>query len=186
MGIHPSSTVYPRVCGGSRTSLTSTLARAGLSPRVRGIRWRWRWLGASARSIPACAGDPAARLPRPRCGAVYPRVCGGSTYAPSSLGNACGLSPRVRGIPLRVIEQKVLVGSIPACAGDPAPYPICPSQATVYPRVCGGSTMRPMMPAWSSGLSPRVRGIQFLLALDGLGRRSIPACARDPLRARRL
>ena len=58
-------TVYPRVCGGTSTAWTTRIAPAGLSPRVRGNLSAWRSDQYSARSIPACAGEPA--YIRPHC-----------------------------------------------------------------------------------------------------------------------
>ena len=142
-------------------------------------------------SIPACAGEPpgAARIPLPR--KVYPRVCGGTI--PSNIDGTPvqGLSPRVRGnrthepvntarltgwvyprvcggtcgMDVRLCLR--LIGSIPACAGEPdrnrsvsrilnirglsprvrgnlapTPYRRPTIQARVYPRVCGGTAFR--------------------------------------------
>ena len=54
------------------------------------------------------------------------------------------------------------------------------SAATVYPRVCGATSMQAILTLQQYGLSPRVRGNRA----DGLdaviGRRSIPACAGQP------
>ena len=52
-----------------------------------------------------------------------------------------GLSPRVRGNQLVAVPHIPVVGSIPACAGEPATPAGAPPPYTVYPRVCGG-TMR--------------------------------------------
>ncbi len=74
--------VYPRVCGGTAQNSTNLVDLPGLSPRVRGNRFRslpWYWL---TRSIPACAGEPTGVM-LPMCWLwVYPRVCGGTPDAP--------------------------------------------------------------------------------------------------------
>ena len=77
--------VYPRVCGGTW---------------IDALRGPDTWL---ARSIPACAGEPAHIVGaiRDRLWAVYPRVCGGTDVA-------CHRQ-RYGG----------RAGSIPACAGEP-------------------------------------------------------------------
>ena len=50
--------VYPRVCGGTTPVNAEIAAMLGLSPRVRGNRWRrCRRCGLKG-SIPACAGEP--------------------------------------------------------------------------------------------------------------------------------
>ena len=55
----PASRVYPRVCGGAGRVGRAEPWPAGLSPRVRGSRWRCRWHRAPWGSIPACAGEPS-------------------------------------------------------------------------------------------------------------------------------
>ena len=50
------------------------------------------------------------------------------------------------------------MGSIPACAGEPADSGVTPSPCWVYPRVCGGTLHIVLSPLYLSGLSPRVRG----------------------------
>ena len=91
--------VYPRVCGGNRTSRRAAGWSRGLSPRVRGkletLRLEDEWEG----SIPACAGEtPGAQTPAAG-GRVYPRVCGGNRAAAAHRPALWGLSPRVRGKP---------------------------------------------------------------------------------------
>ena len=51
----------------------------------------------------------------------------------------------------------------------------------VYPRVCGGTQAHPVIPALTTGLSPRVRGNQEILAVVAQRPGSIPACAGEPL-----
>ena len=111
--------VYPRVCGGTILLLPVTAYGMGLSPRVRGNRIRAIDLINRQRSIPACAGEPIARPARASVRGVYPRVCGGTEIRISSPVSGCGLSPRVRGNPIVVVNGTVMVGSIPACAGEP-------------------------------------------------------------------
>ena len=111
--------VYPRVCGGSTKEELNAAWGNGLSPRVRGIPQAAPKRREQVGSIPACAGDP----PRPRNSKrqfrVYPRVCGGSTTVFQAVVVDGGLSPRVRGIRLRLCSPRRSWRSIPACAGDP-------------------------------------------------------------------
>ena len=46
------------MCGGTGLLCALALLRLGLSPRVRGNPKPGNTLGAGARSIPACAGEP--------------------------------------------------------------------------------------------------------------------------------
>ena len=91
-----------------------------------------------------------------------------------------GLSPRVRGNRRRRWRGVGLIGSIPACAGEPPRSRPWLTGRRVYPRVCGGTTGATVYQVDGPGLSPRVRG--NLAALDlAIGRDgSIPACAGEP------
>ena len=153
-----SAQVYPRVCGGTGMSTFPLLRRPGLSPRVRGnpssaAGGMRRW-----RSIPACAGEPVGVAAVLRLPVVYPRVCGGTMAGICRPPSGRGLSPRVRGNPLRVQRRRLPFWSIPACAGEPIPKGHKPSCQWVYPRVCGGTSKIPALPVAPRGLSPRVRG----------------------------
>ena len=149
---------------------------------MRGNRGRFFFTSSFTRSIPACAGEPAAGVKTPPALRVYPRVCGGTWKALAPLILIDGLSPRVRGNRKISAAESASPGSIPACAGEPrrrnADYQIL----EVYPRVCGG-TKRMIEGAWShGGLSPRVRGNLLSPApLRGV-KGSIPACAGEPIR----
>ena len=174
------TTVYPRVCGGSRELAPMRAVALGLSPRVRGIPSAASQTASSVGSIPACAGDPSA-LGCEACPRwVYPRVCGGSRQLQQRAADIHGLSPRVRGIP-RIAERAVLPrGSIPACAGDPTCGMVGRMFAAVYPRVCGGSRPAASWIGYPWGLSPRVRGIHHRGRERQVLQGSIPACAGDP------
>ena len=172
--------VYPRVCGGTVASRPARNRKPGLSPRVRGNPEAGPAAGAGSGSIPACAGEPSVRCSR-RCRAgVYPRVCGGTDVSGTPKQLRQGLSPRVRGNPAAREIERAGYGSIPACAGEPAPAGKTPCLCRVYPRVCGGTGGRRDVHGGVLGLSPRVRGnrlpFMFLPPIQG----SIPACAGEP------
>ena len=71
-------TVYPRVCGGTQHAIDDVGRGEGLSPRVRGNPALASAPAPSARSIPACAGEPRRRILCSAGMGVYPRVCGGT------------------------------------------------------------------------------------------------------------
>ena len=196
-------TVYPRVCGGTRSYPHHSADHFGLSPRVRGNLSVERAVHLSLRSIPACAGETVSgRICTFSGRTVYPRVCGGNRTRTHTNRNASeGLSPRVRGNPRPGETDDVPHGSIPACAGEPPPPNPQATPEPVYPRVCGGTQKRcqdcgghhgsipacagePIPCHRAAGgrwVYPRVCGgtaplkCTFLLAL-----RSIPACAGEP------
>ena len=152
--------VYPRVCGGT--------GHAEVGPAHPGG------------SIPACAGEPASVAARRATDRVYPRVCGGTRDVSAEEHLTQGLSPRVRGNRSITHDLREISGSIPACAGEPAPAGAGASAGRVYPRVCGGTGR--LEESWNSptGLSPRVRGNRIAFAARRGPRGSIPACAGEP------
>ena len=152
----------------------------GLSPRVRGIQRPGAASPLSRGSIPACTGNPVCR----RCIIVfirvYPRVYGESGESEGQPLRQQGLSPRVRGIPGRLVALPILSGSIPACTGNPsARYPP-PLAGEVYPRVYGESAGRQARSRLLRGLSPRVRGIRRRATSRCTAPGSIPACTGNP------
>ena len=110
--------VYPRVCGGNIVRLEGSGAVRGLSPRVRGKQADWDSHHRQLRSIPACAGETRGKSGTASQPEVYPRVCGGNTYANANTTGVRGLSPRVRGKLKRQAIDALHRGSIPACAGE--------------------------------------------------------------------
>ena len=172
------------MCGATAQRNRIERRRKGLSPRVRGNRQRFKIIVEFTRSIPACAGQPISALRRLSAKAVYPRVCGATSFSFSTSTGFSGLSPRVRGNPRHDYAGVAPFRSIPACAGQPLGIGVGRGKYRVYPRVCGATESR-YRPAWlSGGLSPRVRG-NLLLDFDGLFLfRSIPACAGQPSRRR--
>ena len=122
-----------------------------------------------------------------RCWAtrVYPRVCGGTRLGLNGRGAQGGLSPRVRGNHGHRAQQHHLLGSIPACAGEPRQQGRHSDVNAVYPRVCGGTVLQVGGPPPKGGLSPRVRGNHRRVRPAHPGRRSIPACAGEPGNRRR-
>jgi len=172
--------VYPRVCGGAQKFRVRTVTPTGLSPRVRGSHVMRIWQGGAGRSIPACAGEPTARVEYGTLERVYPRVCGGAARTGGRVRRRLGLSPRVRGSHYRYLLLGGYFGSIPACAGEPLRQRSRAWPATVYPRVCGGAKPKGSANVTTKGLSPRVRGSPRRSGQHRQRGRSIPACAGEP------
>ena len=172
--------VYPRLCGGTVFDKAVSHPAVGLSPPVRGNQLPDDGGVYLARSIPACAGEPAAYPGRNKTGKVYPRLCGGTWRGCRRGAKSGGLSPPVRGNLINRVGHLGFQRSIPACAGEPIqPAPAEPDQR-VYPRLCGGTSKPSRNTFTKDGLSPPVRGNQRPLqrVLFRLG--SIPACAGEP------
>ena len=155
------ATVYPRVCGGTDTRASKAITDPGLSPRMRGNLFVQRVDKFTVGSIPAYAGEPAARHTRPPQSRVYPRVCGGTAGTYRRPANVHGLSPRMRGNPPQGTPGRRNPGSIPAYAGEPPAHTAARPTCTVYPRVCGGTVDANIASVGDEGLSPRMRGNPF-------------------------
>ena len=147
---------------------------------MRGNRRRPTATDESRGSIPACAGEPGAGAGGQQNGKVYPRVCGGTFRRGMRTVSMRGLSPRVRGNLIRQALAYQPVGSIPACAGEPASGGGTTASITVYPRVCGGTAEKKVNRCPNRGLSPRVRGNRRCSCPLRCHSRSIPACAGEP------
>ena len=152
----------------------------GLSPRVRGNLGEWI-IGIDARgSIPACAGEPSLQWLSLTSERVYPRVCGGTSWAMTDRQIDQGLSPRVRGNLQEQAQARSRDRSIPACAGEPSSAGPSSFSGSVYPRVCGGTGSGKSWTVAAKGLSPRVRGNPTSSWWGCVGYGSIPACAGEP------
>ena len=169
------------MCGGTIFHLPTHMAREGLSPLVRGNRRRSARANRTMRSIPACAGEPRPAPPFRTPGTVYPRLCGGTLTRPSCPMAPSGLSPLVRGNPAQAVVGADGLGSIPACAGEPAWRRPRACPRAVYPRLCGGTGAGLARFSTPNGLSPLVRGNRFKQGTGTLLQGSIPACAGEPL-----
>ena len=172
--------VYPRACGGTQSTISDAGRISGLSPRVRGNPLTAPRTAAGRGSIPARAGEPIAGPFSASAVAVYPRACGGTGKSRAVRMIMPGLSPRVRGNPLRGISKELNEGSIPARAGEPRSWIPASGWERVYPRACGGTSRASRSPTKSCGLSPRVRGNQIVRVKRRPQNRSIPARAGEP------
>ena len=150
--------VYPRACGGTGSGVGLASGSGGLSPRVRGNRGpRHHWPDESG-SIPARAGEPRSTCADTSRHRVYPRACGGTGLGAVDLAVLQGLSPRVRGNPVRHDYARIVAGSIPARAGEPVTGSVACALRGVYPRACGGTTDTIDIAVIRQGLSPRCAG----------------------------
>ena len=172
--------VYPRVYGETCAAQVRYAAGEGLSPRVRGNRWRGGLLCSAKRSIPACTGKPGTGGTVQIACEVYPRVYGETNDYLSTTLTTTGLSPRVRGNLLDSDSSRRNSGSIPACTGKPMSPRSFTSKMGVYPRVYGETHLMKGLTRFAAGLSPRVRGNQRGDLVDVVVFRSIPACTGKP------
>ena len=116
--------IYPRGCGATSVQTLLDRLRAGLSPRVRGYHIPLANVSGLPRSIPAGAGLPAGPTDATICAGAYPRGCGATADGHLADGGDVGLSPRVRGYPIRYTPGSDSIRSIPAGAGLPIVHPV--------------------------------------------------------------
>ena len=128
---------HPRVCG--EHSMYPSILRDewGSSPRMRGTLFVNFFYFRRVGIIPAYAGNTSIGIAVPAELRDHPRVCGEHW----SLGNESeeleGSSPRMRGTPAIFVPRTLLIGIIPAYAGNTR-YPCSPyPTARDHPRVCG-------------------------------------------------
>ena len=131
--------VYPRVYGGNRFINSRPCSSIGLSPRVRGKRWRLQPGVLAHRSIPACTGETDHVPHLQRCNRVYPRVYGGNHPGIRPPRRIWGQSPRVRGKRFHHHRRTAKLRSIPACTGETTMPDGTSYWPKVYPRVYGGN-----------------------------------------------
>ena len=168
---------HPHVCGEHRFSRRSNVSHMGSSPRVRGTLLMDAESADAPGIIPACAGNTTSRTRPAERAKDHPRVCGEHLRLPPMLAKIWGSSPRVRGTPVKWVNEFVERGIIPACAGNTFQSRARRSCLRDHPRVCGEHFAMYQLGGWLSGSSPRVRGT---LLADGerIGVHGIiPACA---------
>ena len=172
--------VYPRACGGTRSSVMMVSTCRGLSPRLRGNRADRQPSGMSNGSIPAPAGEPSPPLHQMILDWAYPRACGGTFISCPCISLANGLSPRLRGNRTATTCSMRLKRPIPAPAGEPRNQLVIELAQGAYPRACGGTAAWQVICPTPTGLSPRLRGNPALAGMNDCTRGSIPAPAGEP------
>ena len=110
---------YPRVCGATKHDQVERIEDRGLSPRVRGNLVQANAAHKRDGPIPACAGQPLNPSGLSLGFWAYPRVCGATKRTYGYFSSRRGLSPRVRGNLVPLGSQRLRLGPIPACAGQP-------------------------------------------------------------------
>ena len=168
---------HPRACGANALFTGGAMAWNGSSPRMRGKRRVLRVDQIVGRIIPAHAGQTR---PRVICVALkpdHPRACGANGNGRGRPTDSAGSSPRMRGKPMRWIEQASRIRIIPAHAGQTDRLFCMMALTTDHPRACGANPLPGPGCCRDAGSSPRMRGkLSQVLQIYGQ-RRIIPAHA---------
>ena len=168
---------HPRVCGEHLNAVAGGNADTGSSPRVRGTPSSVTGLTSLSRIIPACAGNTRKVHDRGRNHRDHPHVCGEHRSLIRIVQERLGSSPRVRGTRLSNPLDVVVVGIIPACAGNTLRTRRRCVSSWDHPRVCGEHGWWANESCVVQGSSPRVRGTRTSSRIYGRVRGIIPACA---------
>ena len=88
----------------------------------------------------------------------HPRVCGEHVTAEVNHYLNQGSSPRMRGTLNLVIVSSVVIGIIPAYAGNTSVSQDRQARNRDHPRVCGEHFPIEIVCGWVAGSSPRMRG----------------------------
>ena len=149
---------HPRVCGEKCIPLTRGHGRQGSPPRMRGkvqlgeIDLQDIWI------TPAYAGKSGPCPDRVPPAGNHPRVCGEKAYSLVINGSEWGSPPRMRGKGTKRCSSRRGGRITPAYAGKSKR--IAPSSVLFgdHPRVCGEKIMFMVIPPYSLGSPPRMRG----------------------------
>ena len=149
---------HPRVCGEHKVDDSTGEGAWGSSPRMRGTHSRCRRAANVTGIIPAYAGNT---MMTPRLTTAtwdHPRVCGEHQCPANSAGTAGGSSPRMRGTLPTAGGVEIVVGIIPAYAGNTRLPGSCSRGVRDHPRVCGEHPLWLSRSRFGVGSSPRMRG----------------------------
>ena len=171
------SSDHPRACGEHIYYNDDGTIKTGSSPRMRGTPSPPTARPTRPRIIPAHAGNTRAlRVARLRW-SDHPRACGEHGISGCTVWLYCGSSPRMRGTLRPPTAWRLIVGIIPAHAGNtPPPVPPRPD-VTDHPRACGEHYTWPDPCCFKYGSSPRMRGTLALVIVCMCILRIIPAHA---------
>ena len=105
---------------------------------------------------------------------------GGTQEGKDRLETIEGLSPHARGNHFRLGNLRGTCGTIPACAGEPCSRCRFSRGSGDYPRMRGGTRIRPWLMPSAWGLSPHARGNREVIQQNPASSGTIPACAGEP------
>ena len=141
------------------SALTNPSIIIGSSPRVWGIGTSLRAFLCCLRFIPTRVGNCCWAAAKMNEWTVHPHACGELYGRPGESDPDDGSSPRVWGIDVVVIANRVYCRFIPTRVGNCPPGPGSYQIQTVHPHACGELSI--LTPCFQNcnGSSPRVWGI---------------------------
>ena len=152
-----SSRDHPRGCGEHPANTLPACLSAGSSPRMRGAPDTDGEHQGGRRIIPADAGSTSSLNWPVSLIWDHPRGCGEHSVAFSVAEIEKGSSPRMRGAPNSLIQERSIGGIIPADAGSTKFFGHSLAEAEDHPRGCGEHQSWLMVCGPIAGSSPRMR-----------------------------
>ena len=168
---------HPRMRGEQRACRQGTSPGSGSSPHARGTDAVLIVELAVHGIIPACAGNSGRCGDRRHRRRDHPRMRGEQWCLLCSTAYRRGSSPHARGTDADSGAPLLLLGIIPACAGNSRQPFDASSKAQDHPRMRGEQSK--LVPALRAllGSSPHARGTVLRRTGGMMARRIIPACA---------
>ena len=176
-GLRDGDMVDPRSRGADCRAWPRQLHREGRSPLTRGRHVAAVEGVAIGGSIPAHAGQTSQARTSPRQSRVDPRSRGADWSGKRESLQSRGRSPLTRGRRLVARLASLLVGSIPAHAGQTTSRPLRRSSRRVDPRSRGADGLSNIGGLALTGRSPLTRGRPVELHVPVANDGSIPAHA---------
>ena len=149
---------HPRACGEHPGAPNVEGRRLGSSPRLRGTHHAQGGRGHGRGIIPALAGNTGTRPAACRRAWDHPRACGEHFHRSIDDGVLQGSSPRLRGTHGVEYGWVIVIGIIPALAGNTPPLYKSGALTWDHPRACGEHPIARVSSAGIGGSSPRLRG----------------------------
>ena len=109
---------HPRMRGEHSQDPSLWLQGKGSSPHARGTHHQLLHWVAGFGIIPACAGNTAPCIPVPISRWDHPRMRGEHLFLRIDVTDTMGSSPHARGTRVRINFRILIIGIIPACAGN--------------------------------------------------------------------
>ena len=168
---------HPRMRGEHPASGAGVDGRRGSSPHARGTLFGEELVGLVEGIIPACAGNTHLMHNRIAMVRDHPRMRGEHLREIGSETPQMGSSPHARGTRSPADRMGLLLGIIPACAGNTLPVLSAGAFRRDHPRMRGEHGLSGCGSMRLGGSSPHARGTRFSRRPAVLGHGIIPACA---------
>ncbi len=163
--------------GEQRRDSTWSPESQGPSPRARGAAANRPPVATAGGTIPTCAGSSPSPRRRSCCAGDHPHVRGEQVLRRGGDQVARGPSPRARGAEIGDVADRVVLGTIPTCAGSSRGPRAAGGVDRDHPHVRGEQSTSLATWTFGRGPSPRARGAGSTRPPARRPRWTIPTCA---------